>query len=244
VDSLARARELLVAAQRVAVLTGAGISAESGIPTFRDAQSGLWSKYDPMQLASEDGFRRDPALVWRWYAMRRKRVAAAEPNAGHRALARAEDRFQSFKVITQNVDGLHRRAGSRDVNEIHGNILRTTCLAACGFAEEDPTRLPPGEPPRCPFCGEWLRPGVIWFGQSLDAQALGAAESAAAACDVMLVVGTSGLVYPAAGLPAQAALAGARIVVVNVQPSELDGLADANVRGPAGDVLPTLLDAR
>jgi NAD-dependent deacetylase len=241
--ALERARQRLAQASNVAVLTGAGISAESGIPTFRDAQAGLWAQYDPMQLASEQGFRRDPALVWRWYAARRERVVAAQPNPGHLALAQAESRFAQFHLITQNVDGLHRRAGSRNVNEIHGNILRTVCLGACGFVEDDPSSLPPGEPPRCPACGEWLRPGVIWFGQALDSAALSAADEAAAACDLMLVVGTSGLVYPAAGLPARARAAGAAIIVVNLQASELDGIADDVLRGPAATVLPALLTA-
>jgi len=153
-------------ARRVAVLTGAGISAESGIPTFRDATTGLWAKFDPMQLASEDGFRADPPLVWRWYAWRRGLVANAQPNAGHHALVSAQSRFDSFELITQNVDGLHARAGSAPI-ELHGSIVRTVCLGRCGFAEDDPKRLPAGEPPRCPRCNDWLRPDVVWFGDEL-----------------------------------------------------------------------------
>jgi NAD-dependent deacetylase len=240
-SALGRARSLLAAARRVAVLTGAGISAESGIPTFRDAQTGLWAKFDPMQLASEEGYRADPPLVWRWYAWRREQVAKVQPNAGHLALARAEQKFDAFDLITQNVDGLHGRAGSRSLIQLHGNIMRTVCLERCGYCEEDPARVPAGEPPRCPGCGHWLRPGVVWFGEMLDPADLDASERAAEGCDLMLVVGTSGLVYPAAGLPAAARRAGARVIIVNPHPTELDGHADSVVRGPAAEILPTLL---
>jgi NAD-dependent deacetylase len=241
-SSLDAARDYIAHAQRVAVLTGAGISAESGIPTFRDATTGLWAKFDPMQLASEEGFRADPPLVWRWYAWRRGLVANAQPNAGHYALASAQSRFDSFELITQNVDGLHARAGSAPI-ELHGSIMRTVCLAKCGFVEGDPKRLPAGEPPRCPGCGDWLRPDVVWFGEMLDTATMQQAEEAAARCDVMLVIGTSGLVYPAAGLPAQALHNGAKVIIVNPQASELDGLATVVVRGPAAVELPRLFAA-
>ena len=239
-NSVERAKQRIAAAHNVAVLTGAGISAESGIPTFRDAQTGLWAKFDPMQLASEEGFRADPRTVWRWYAWRRQLVAEAQPNAGHRALAAASPRFASFEVITQNVDGLHARAGSKPI-ELHGNIMRTACLARCGFSEDDAQRLPAGEPPRCPRCGGWLRPDVVWFGELLDVQTLARAEQAAARCDLMLVIGTSGLVFPAAGLPAVAARAGAAVIVVNPQASELDALASVVVCETAAVALPQLL---
>ncbi|MEP6607250.1 MAG: NAD-dependent deacylase [Burkholderiaceae bacterium] len=239
-QSLAAAQRQVAGARRVTALTGAGISAESGIPTFRDAQSGLWAKFDPMQLASEDGFRADPPLVWRWYAWRRGLVDNAQPNAGHRALAAPLCRIQALTLITQNVDGLHARAGSSPI-ELHGNIMRTQCLARCGFVENDPNQLPPGEPPRCPNCGDWLRPAVVWFGEMLDVATLRRSEQAAAECDLMLVVGTSGLVYPAAGLPALAQRSGAKIIIVNPQPSELDDLATVVVRQPAAVALPGLL---
>jgi NAD-dependent deacetylase len=239
--ALARAREALAGARRIAALTGAGISAESGIPTFRGAQTGLWARHDPMQLATEEGFRADPPLVWRWYAWRRTLVAQAAPNPGHTALATAEARFERLRVITQNVDGLHARAGSTRLVELHGSLMRTTCLERCGYAEERPERLPAGEPPRCPRCGSWLRPGVVWFGEMLDPRTLQEAHAEAAACDAMLVVGTSGLVHPAAGLPAAARRAGAAVIVVNPEATELDGVADVCVRGRAAEVLPRLL---
>lgn len=239
--SLGAAREYLAHARRVAVLTGAGISAESGIPTFRDATSGLWAKFDPMQLASEDGFRADPPLVWRWYAWRRGLVANAQPNAGHHALASAQSHFDSFELITQNVDGLHTRAGSAPI-ELHGSILRTVCLARCGFSQGDPVSLPPGEPPRCPRCNDWLRPDVVWFGEMLDVATLQRAQ-AAARCDLMLVIGTSGLVYPAAGLPAEALRRGAKVIIVNPQASDLDELATIVLRGTAAVELPRLFAA-
>lgn len=240
IDLVTEARGLVSAADRICVLTGAGMSAESGVPTFRDAQTGLWSRFDPMQLASEPGFRADPPLVWRWYADRRAAVAGAEPNAGHHALAAAEQSKRRLSIVTQNVDGLHRRAGSIDVNEIHGSITRTVCLARCGYIEDDPSRLPPGEPPRCPQCGDWLRPGVVWFGEMLDSGQLDAAEAAAQSCSVMLVVGTSGLVYPAAGLPLAARRAGAAVIVVNPAESDLDDVARYVLRGTAATVLPRL----
>ena len=242
-DAIASARQRLGEARRVAVLTGAGISAESGIPTFRDAQTGLWAQFDPMQLATEEGFRADPSLVWRWYAWRRTLVSQAQPNAGHRALAAAEARFEQLRVITQNVDGLHERAGSTGLIELHGNILRTACLEHCGFLEDSPARCPPGEPPRCPRCGAWLRPAVVWFGEMLDPTALDEAAAAAEHCDVMLVVGTSGLVYPAAGLPASARRAGAAVITVNPEPTDLDEIAAIRIRGRAAEVLPRLLEA-
>ncbi len=237
------ARELLDGARRVAVLTGAGMSAESGVPTFRDAQTGLWSQFDAVQLASPEGFRADPALVWRWYAWRREMVAKAAPNEGHRALARAqaEGRFESLHVVTQNVDGLHQRAGSADVIELHGNIVRSRCLAECGVAYAQPQDLPSGEPPRCPACGDWLRPDVVWFGELLDPDSLRAAEETCAGADVLLVVGTSGLVYPAAALPTAARRAGVRVIIVNPHLSEIDPAAHLVVRGTAARVLPALL---
>jgi NAD-dependent deacetylase len=239
--SLEAARELLARARRLAVLTGAGMSAESGVPTFRDAQTGLWSRFDPMQLASPEGFRADPPLVWRWYAWRRELVAQAEPNAGHRALAQAARRFDRLRIVTQNVDGLHQRAGSREVLELHGNIVRSRCLDECGVVYESPEDLPAGEPPRCPGCGSWLRPDVVWFGEMLDPGALRAAEEACVSAEVLLVVGTSGLVYPAAGLPMSARRAGVRVIIVNPQPSEIDSVAHVVVRDVAGAVLPALL---
>jgi NAD-dependent deacetylase len=237
------ARALLRAARRVAVLTGAGMSAESGVPTFRDALTGLWARFDPMELASREGFTADPARVWAWYAERRAGVLQAEPHAGHTALAQAQAalRFDRFALITQNVDGLHGRAGSTDVLELHGNILLTRCFNECGVRFEHPRHLPRGEPPRCPSCGAYLRPGVVWFGEMLDPAVLLRAEREVAASELLLVVGTSGLVYPAAGLPALGRAAGARVIVVNPNDSELDDLADVVVRSGACAALPALL---
>jgi len=241
-SALARARILLSNARRVTVLTGAGMSAESGIPTFRDALSGLWSRFDPMTLASEEGFRADPGLVWRWYAERRVRVAHAAPNEGHRALAQAAARaplLMPLTLLTQNVDGLHQRAGSQAL-ELHGSLVRTICLARCGFAEDEPDRLPAGEPPACPQCGDWLRPAVVWFGEALDPAVLARAERASESCDLMLVVGTSGMVFPAASLPRLARAAGAAVVILNPDASDLDGVASEVVRSTAALGLPEL----
>jgi NAD-dependent deacetylase len=227
----------------VAVLTGAGMSAESGIPTFRDAMSGLWSRFDPAQLASEDGFRADPQRVWDWYAERRDGVRAASPNAGHRALAAFADTHPGvLSVITQNVDDLHQRAGNTDAIRLHGDILEDRWLAPCKKrCGRDPSSAAPGRPPRCAECGNAVRPGVVWFGEMLPPLALQAAERAVAQCRVLLVVGTSGAVWPAAGLASHARRAGAFVAIVNPHASEIDGEAHAVLRGTAAIVLPAVL---
>ena len=229
-------------ARHIAVLTGAGISAESGIPTFREAQTGLWARYDPQELASPEALRRQPGLVWAWYTWRRGLVQQAAPNPGHLALAEMERLAPHFTLITQNVDGLHQRAGSRNIIELHGNIMRTVCAAhRHEVTQWEPA--PEGEAPRCPQCGSVLRPDVVFFGESLPAEALPRAIEAAQACDVMLVVGTSGVVYPAASLPGLAKDAGAFIVEINPQPTPLSPLADVVLRQPAGEALPWLVQA-
>jgi len=231
----------IATARRVAVLTGAGISAESGVPTFRDAQTGLWAQFDPLKLATPDAFRRDPKLVWDWYAWRRQLVASAQPNAGHRALVVLEDRVSDFVLITQNVDGLHRRAGSRNVVELHGNIGRVKCSREHTIVEH--WTAVGDEVPRCGGCGALLRPDVVWFEETLPADALQAAEDAASRCQILLVVGTSAEVYPAAALPDCAKSAGATVVEINPNPTPLSDVADYVLRGPAGVMLPALVAA-
>ena len=235
---LARA---LGAARYIAVLTGAGISAESGVPTFRDAQTGLWARFDPRDLATPSAFARNPKLVWDWYAWRRELVAAAEPNAGHVALAEAERRLTDFLLITQNVDGLHQRAGSRKLVELHGNIGRVKCSREGRIVERWDSS---GEKvPRCAHCGALLRPDVVWFEEMLPVEALAQAEAAARQCEVFLVVGTSAEVYPAAALPEYAAQSGAIVVEVNPRPTALSPRADYVLRGSSSVVLPALAAA-
>ncbi len=233
--------EALRGAQTVTMLTGSGVSAESGVPTFRDAQTGLWARYDPADLATPEAYSRDPRLVWEWYEWRRGLVAQAGPNPGHLALAQLERHVSRFTLITQNVDGLHRRAGSGNLIELHGNIMRTKCSAE-GVAVED--YEPEGAPPVCPNCGAPLRPDVVWFGEALPADALHAASEAARSCDLFFSVGTSGLVQPAASLPFEAQRSGATVVVeVNPDKTPLSRHADYVLRGRAGKVLPALLEA-
>jgi NAD-dependent deacetylase len=229
------------AARSVAALTGAGISAESGLATFRDAQTGLWARFDPRELATPAAFARNPKLVWDWYAWRRERVAAARPNAGHFALAALEQRFSDFVLVTQNVDGLHGRAGSRNVVELHGNIGRVKCSREDVIVENWETVA--GEVPRCPKCRAFLRPDVVWFEEMLPASALAAAEAAARRCELLLVIGTSAEVYPAASLPALAREHGAVIVEINPNNTPLSTIADFVLRGPSGSVLPALVAA-
>ncbi len=229
----------LRAARRVAVLTGAGISAESGVPTFREAQTGLWARYNPEELATPEAFRRNPRLVWEWYAWRKERVRQAEPNPGHLALADMERRIAEFTLITQNVDGLHRRAGSQQVLELHGNLFRVKCFDEDRIVEN----WPDSEeiPPRCPRCGALLRPDVVWFGEILPASVLRAAEQAAANAEVFFSIGTSALVYPAADLPFTALAAGVMVVEINPQPTPLSPHVTYSLHGPAGAVLPKLV---
>ena len=232
--------EALRDARRVVALTGSWISAESGVPTFRDAQTGLWARYDSRELATPEAFARDPELVWKWYAWRRGLVEGASPNAGHMALADLEHRAPVFSLVTQNVDGLHQEAGSSNVVELHGNIRRSRCSAENVTVEpEEAEHLPP----LCPNCGSPLRPDVVLFGEALPAEALGAASEAARSCDVFLSVGTSGLVYPAASLPYEALDGGAAVIEVNPDPTPLSAHADLAVRGRAGEVLPDLVRA-
>ncbi|MBI5258462.1 MAG: NAD-dependent protein deacylase [Burkholderiales bacterium] len=238
------AQQRLREARSICVLTGAGMSAESGIPTFRDTLTGLWSRFDPAQLASPEGFRADPALVWRWYAERRDGVRRAQPNAGHRALAAFEQRHPGrLSVVSQNVDDLHQRAGNAGTVRLHGDILADQWLDPCPRGLScDTDWAAPTEPPRCSECGNLVRPAVVWFGEPLPYRAFEAAERAAQSCQVMLVVGTSGAVWPAAGLAALARHRGAFVVIVNPHPSEIDHEAHLLLPGTAAGVLPALLD--
>jgi NAD-dependent deacetylase len=240
-------RARIAAAHRLCVLTGAGMSAESGIPTFRDALTGLWSRFDPAQLASEEGYRADPQRVWDWYAERREGVRAAQPNAGHLALGDfARRRPGVLSIVTQNVDDLHQRAGNTDAIRLHGDILADRWLERCversaGGGACATASAQPGRPPRCIRCGNLVRPGVVWFGEMLPPGAMEAAEGAAGTCAVMLVVGTSGAVWPAAGLAGSARRAGAFVAIVNPHPSEIDGQAHTVLRGTAAGLLPRIL---
>ena len=231
----------LRAAHSVLALTGAGISAESGLATFRDAQTGLWARFDPRELATPAAFARNPKLVWDWYAWRRERVATARPNAGHFALAALEARLADFGLVTQNVDGLHAKAGSRNVIELHGNIGRVRCSRDNVVVER--WQAAEGEVPRCTDCGAYLRPDVVWFEEMLPAGALAAAEGAARRCQLLLVIGTSAEVYPAAALPSLARERGAIVVEINPNATPLSASADFVLRGPAGTVLPALVAA-
>lgn len=232
---------ILNRAKHVCVLTGAGISAESGVPTFRQAQTGLWAQYNPQELATPEAFRQNPRLVWEWYGWRRRLVAEAQPNAGHLALVELETFFPVFTLITQNVDGLHRRAGSRHVVELHGNIQRTRCFDADHTV--DHWEEGPSSPPACPHCGGLLRPDVVWFGESLPSEALAAAWQAAESCEIFFSIGTSALVQPAASLPLVARSAGATTVEINPDDTPLSAQMDFRLRGAAGQILPSLVAA-
>ena len=226
------------AAERVVVLTGAGISAESGVPVFR-GPGGLWREFRPDQLATPEAFRRQPELVWDWYLWRRARIAEVRPTAGHLAIARWQQQRAGVSLLTQNVDGLHARAGSAGAIELHGNVWRVRCAAACGVTGQDEPTVAPRTSFRC-ACGAWLRPDVVWFGEALDVSAIETAIAVAEAADLIFVVGTSAVVYPVAALPQIARRRGARIVEVNVEETPLTMVADAVLRGPAAEVLPAV----
>src|SRR5262245_539237 len=240
-SGLDRAAHLLRSAKTVAVLTGAGVSAESGVPTFRDAD-GLWEGHPIEDVATPAAFRRDPRLVWQFYNARRANLARVEPNPGHTALARLEERFGPghFTLVTQNVDGLHRRSGSRNVVELHGNLTRTRCTGC--ERVEDRGLAPLDDLPHCPHCEALLRPDVVWFTEALPDGAWEAATRAAEQCDCLLVVGTSAVVYPAAGLITTARLGGGAVIECNLQRTAASHLADVRLFGPSGVLLPRLLE--
>ena len=231
-------REWLRKARRVAVLTGAGVSAESGVPTFR-GKEGLWKHYRPEDLATPDAFSRDPRLVWQWYNWRRGLIARAQPNRGHYALADLQRSAREFTLITQNVDDLHEQAGSKDVLKLHGDIWQVRCLSCA--REWIDTRPAIAElPPRC-ACGGLLRPGVVWFGEELIPGVWDRAEKAAREADLFLVIGTSAVVYPAAGLVRLAKCAGAKVVEINLSETVITSQIDAFHPGPCGQLLPKLI---
>jgi NAD-dependent deacetylase len=237
-----QATELIAQAQHVVVFTGAGVSKESGLPTFRDAQEGLWARYDPEELASPEGFRRNPELVWNWYQYRRALYSEVEPNPGHLAIAELETLVPRVVVVTQNVDDLHRRAGSSDIIELHGNIYRYKCLDEGRRLDLEESEQTHQVPPKCPHCGSLVRPDVVWFGEYLPADAMDRAIQESRQCDVMLVVGTSAIVQPAALLPYEATNHGASIIEINPSPSGATRIADVFLQGPSGKLLPRLLD--
>ena len=233
--------EQLAVARCIVAFTGAGMSAESGVPTFRGPE-GIWSKFRPEELASMNAFLKNPALVWEWYAHRRRVIATVQPNAGHVALASMEQFYPSVVVVTQNIDNLHRRAGSSTVYELHGNIERNYCRG-CGavyYGDEVPLRE---GIPTCPACNDLIRPDVVWFGEFLPEDQWDAALRAAASADVLLSIGTSGIVYPAAMIPTIGKQAGAFLVEVNPEQTPLSESADVSLRGSACEVLPRIVTA-
>ncbi len=237
-----RLKDLWRPSTKVCVLTGAGVSAESGVPTFRD-KDGLWQKFRPEELANMAAFLRNPDLVWDWYQHRRKVVREVKPNPGHFAMAEMEGYFRSFTLVTQNVDGLHSRAGSKALLEVHGNILRSFCVSCREFASEDYLLgLADTGKARCPACAEGLiRPDVVWFGEMLPQEVFAQAEEAARSCELFLTVGTSGAVYPAAGLPLLARESGAYVVEINPQPTEISRYMNEVLNGPSAVILPELV---
>ena len=241
--AIAKAAQLLSAASAVVCLTGAGVSAESGVPTFRDALTGLWSRFDAEELASPEGFERDPGLVWRWYMWRLELLQTAAHNPGHTALAQLAGLCERFLLVTQNVDDLHEQAGSTDVVHLHGSLLRFRCRGCAQPHHLTEEQRRADSPPACAACGELARPDVVWFGEGLPWQAVEAAAEASYACDLMLVVGTSGLVYPAAQLPLIAKQAGATVIDVNPEPSHLSAVSDLYLQGKSGEILPALARA-
>lgn len=231
--------ERLLTAKSVVVLTGAGVSAESGVPTFRDAQTGLWARFKPEELATPRAFLNNPSLVWEWYDWRRKLVASARPNPAHLALVEMEKRLPRFTLITQNVDGLHQRAGSRNVVELHGNIQRTKCFVENIVVSEWPETA--DVPPKCPRCGGLLRPDVVWFEEAMPEVETELAFRASRECDLFFSIGTSTMVHPAAALPGEALAHQATVVEINPDATPFTPRADFVLNGPAGIVLPELL---
>ncbi len=231
----------MIGCRRCVVLTGAGISAESGVPTFR-GKEGLWGKFKAEELATMDAFVANPEIVWEWYKWRRSLLSEVKPNPGHYALAELSKWFDSFTLITQNVDGLHRVAGSRDILELHGNINRNKCVK-CNSPFPDHIEIDPNLIPTCPQCGGKIRPDVVWFGEMLDQEVIHRAFEESARAELFLSVGTSALVHPAASLPVEAKHAGATLIEINPEETPLTFMADYHVGEPSGQFLPRLLEA-
>jgi NAD-dependent deacetylase len=247
-NALKSATTALRQAHHIMVFTGAGISAESGIPTFRDRLTGLWARHDPQRLETAKAFRENPALVWGWYLWRRQQVLQAQPNTAHQAIARLADGKRQVTVITQNIDDLHERAGSQDVVHLHGSLMIPKCFACHRPAEiiaaeqQMPHEGALVEPPRCRRCNRRLRPGVVWFGEDLPPRAWKTAAQSARNCDVMLSVGTSGVIMPAASLSELALAAGAAVIHINPVDVSMDGAKELMLIGQAGHILPQLVD--
>lgn len=244
-NDIQKAKQIISSANHLVAFTGAGVSAESGVPTFRDALTGLWSRFDPLQLATADAFQADPALVWGWYEWRRKMLLEVDPNPAHFALVDLISKAPKSTLITQNVDDLHERAGSKNVLHLHGSMFAPRCFdcaAPYTFtsvpALDNEQKL---EPPKCPSCNGLIRPGVVWFGESMPMQEIQQAFAAANDCDVFLSIGTSGLVYPAAGLPLEAAENGAKVIHIN--PTQVDTTYENEIQlmGKAGEIIPQLV---
>ncbi|HEV8539759.1 MAG TPA: NAD-dependent deacylase [Nitrospiraceae bacterium] len=235
---LQQARSRLQRAQAITVLTGAGISADSGVPTFRGTD-GLWRNFRAEDLATPEAFARDPKLVWEWYNWRREIIAAKQPNTAHHAVAQMERRSASFWLVTQNVDGLHRAAGSEKLSEIHGNIWKVRCTGCARVSSN--TDVPLRLLPTCEMCGRLLRPHIVWFGESLDPSDLERSHQALTSCDLVLIIGTSGVVYPAASFAAVAKAAGAFVIELNLDPTPQSDIVDLAVQGRAKDLVPALL---
>jgi NAD-dependent deacetylase len=231
-------RNRLSAASSVTVLTGAGVSAESGVPTFR-GKDGLWRNYRAEELATPQAFERDPVLVWEWYNMRRDRLSGIEPNQAHYTLAKLEERVDDFTLITQNVDGLHEKGGSRNIIELHGNIWMVRCTKCGGIKENHD--IPIDIPPYCEGCGGLLRPHIVWFGEMLQDNILSSAYSALERCKIMIVIGTSGIVQPAASMAYTAKRAGAYVIEVNLEMTPNSGVVDKTITGKAAEILPLMV---
>lgn len=238
-DDFSKAISFLKSAKRVSCLTGAGISAESGIQTFRD-KDGVWNKIDPMKWATVQGFLEQPREIWLWYEQRREQIRNTAPNPGHFALSKLQTHFEHFSIATQNIDGFHQLSGSKNVQELHGNIMRNKCFDENILLEDfDCNTIPP----KCHKCGAYIRPDVVWFGEMLPQDIWEQAYEDARNCDVYFVIGTSGVVYPAAGLATIAKRSGAKVVIINKEATELDMRADAHLIGLSGEILPKLLEA-
>ncbi|MBI5537387.1 MAG: NAD-dependent deacylase [Deltaproteobacteria bacterium] len=242
-EALQRAAQALASARNVLAITGAGISAESGIPTFRGA-GGLWEGFRAEELATPEAFGRDPELVWRWYRWRRDICSKAAPNPAHVALVELESRFEEFLLATQNVDGLHPRAGSRKLIEIHGNIDTARCTKCSAILPlDDASEIPGSQVPSCPRCTGRMRPHILWFGETYWPGVLDKAFAAASRANAVLVIGTSAQVWPPAQIALQAQKSGATLIDVNPQPTEISAAADVFLQGKAGDLVPALLHA-